>query len=215
MIYKILHLSDQRHLLDRSRCSVCASRPPREVPRRSSGPRLRPRPPRLTEVRMEGTAPCRSRRCSVVARAFGHCARLPRSVQRHPAREPDYLRRAIAPAPRPHPALPDAVGHGRECGGQAQARRRRWPPLERCTRRKVTSIGGHDEQWPMHELSHGDCAHVLGVHRRDRRWQPCLSRFHSSPRTGIYGATNNLNRNDRYKNVIYEIHICVRYEIHI
>ena len=30
--------------------------PPREVPRRSSGPRLRPRPPRLTEVRMENTA---------------------------------------------------------------------------------------------------------------------------------------------------------------
>jgi len=74
--------------------------PPREVLGRSSGPRLWPRPPRLTEVRMEGTAPCLSRRCSVVVRAFDHCARLPRSVQSHPTREPDHSRRAIAGAQR-------------------------------------------------------------------------------------------------------------------
>ena len=74
--------------------------PPREVPRRSSGPRLRPRPLRLTEVRMEGTAPYLPRRCSVVVRAFGHCARLPRSVQRPPAREPDHSRQEITGAQR-------------------------------------------------------------------------------------------------------------------
>ena len=101
---KITYLSDNRHLLHlapfTAACAQIRVCPPREVPRRSSGPRLRPRPPRLTEVRMEGTAPCLSRRCSVVVRAFDHCARLPRSVQSHPTREPDHSRRAIAGAQR-------------------------------------------------------------------------------------------------------------------
>ena len=34
---------------------------------------MQPNPSRSTEMRMEGTAPCLSRRCPIMIRSFGHC----------------------------------------------------------------------------------------------------------------------------------------------